>query len=202
MRKWLIWFTHPVHGQLLRDIQRETQGRNSEAGIDAEARKECCFLVHSPWLAQFAFFIHPRNIYPGYSSIHSGLGPSISIINRENSPQTCLQAGHRFSCGFFSFHMTLACSHSTNTNQHIHYLLCCIKRLRNSTMELFTMRLFMMQTQKHSVTGEELRCRFLTKDRLGLCSSCWQVIYFILDLNTLFIQCILCIILLADSHIC
>ena len=31
---------------------RNSQGRNLEAGADTEAMEECCLLVDSPWLAQ------------------------------------------------------------------------------------------------------------------------------------------------------
>lgn len=35
-------------------IQEESQGRNLDAGADAEARKWWCLLACFPWLAQFA----------------------------------------------------------------------------------------------------------------------------------------------------
>jgi hypothetical protein len=37
--------------------QELKQGRNLEAGADAEAMEGCCFLACSPWLAQPAFFL-------------------------------------------------------------------------------------------------------------------------------------------------
>jgi hypothetical protein len=35
--------------------QELTHSRNLEAGVDAEAMKECCLLACFPWLAQLAF---------------------------------------------------------------------------------------------------------------------------------------------------
>lgn len=37
-----------------------TQGRNLEAGAEAEAMEECCLLACSPWSAQPAFIQHPE----------------------------------------------------------------------------------------------------------------------------------------------
>ena len=55
-RKGLISLTGPwnIHGpkQLRQGL---TQGRNLEAGDDAEATEECCLLACSSWLAQPAF---------------------------------------------------------------------------------------------------------------------------------------------------
>ena len=43
-----------VHSRV-KSRQELTQGRNLEAGTDAEAMEGCCLLACSPWLAQPAF---------------------------------------------------------------------------------------------------------------------------------------------------
>jgi hypothetical protein len=60
-----------------------SQGRNLEAGTEAEAMKELCLLACSSKLAQLSFFYNPR---PMDDITHSELGPSPSIINEEKAP--------------------------------------------------------------------------------------------------------------------
>jgi len=49
------------------------QGRNLEAGADAEAMEECCLLAFSAY-----FLIEPRAMCPGMVP-HNGLSPPTSI---------------------------------------------------------------------------------------------------------------------------
>lgn len=57
--------------------------------MKAWATEEYCSLACSSLLAQSAF--HITHLLRD-ATAHSGLGPSTSIINQENVPQTCLQA--------------------------------------------------------------------------------------------------------------
>ena len=73
-------------------ITEESQGRNLEAGADAEAMEEHCLLACSSWLAQPVFLYHPGPPFEGWH--HPpwlGSPPPMSIINQENAPQACLK---------------------------------------------------------------------------------------------------------------
>lgn len=63
-------------------------GENLEAGTDAETMKEHCLLACSSLLSYILQDHLPRG-----GPTHSGLGLSTSIINQENVPQSCPQAG-------------------------------------------------------------------------------------------------------------
>jgi hypothetical protein len=52
--KGLFSFHIAVHHQRKSGLEL-TQGRNLEAGVDAEAMDECCLKACFPWLAQPAF---------------------------------------------------------------------------------------------------------------------------------------------------
>jgi hypothetical protein len=54
-RSGFIWLPLLHHGSSLKEIKTESQGRNLEAGADAEAMEGCSLLVCSSWLAQTAF---------------------------------------------------------------------------------------------------------------------------------------------------
>jgi hypothetical protein len=58
-RKGFIQLPHCYHHQR-KSGQKLTQGRNLEAGADAEAMKVCCLLDCFPWLAQPAFLQNPE----------------------------------------------------------------------------------------------------------------------------------------------
>lgn len=60
-------------------LQLSAQGRNLEIDTEAEAMEECCLLVCSFWLFQFALLYTPRPLDQGSAS-HSNL---TSIINKE-----------------------------------------------------------------------------------------------------------------------
>jgi len=62
--------------------QELKQGKNLEAGIEAEVIKECCLLACSLWFAQLSKINHT----------HSNLNPSASSTNQENAPQACPEA--------------------------------------------------------------------------------------------------------------
>lgn len=68
-----------------RSITKETQGRTIEAGSETEAMEDHCLLSCSLRLAQPAFLEHPG------PPDHSDLGSPTSIINQEDTPQTCSQ---------------------------------------------------------------------------------------------------------------
>jgi hypothetical protein len=51
-RKGFISLTVPSS----KAVRTVTQGRNQEAGADAEAMEGCCLLAFSAWLAQPAFY--------------------------------------------------------------------------------------------------------------------------------------------------
>ena len=54
--KEFIWLIRPHWSPLLMESGEELkQGRNLEAGTDAEAMEGCGFLACSPWLAQPVF---------------------------------------------------------------------------------------------------------------------------------------------------
>jgi hypothetical protein len=57
--------------------QELKQGRNLEAGTDAEAMEGWCSLACSPWIAQLAFLKNP-----GIGPSHNGLGPPPSITKK------------------------------------------------------------------------------------------------------------------------
>lgn len=66
------------------------QGRNYKARVDAEAREECCLLVHSLWFARLAVFffdllsyIHQNHQCQQSGTTHNGLGfPYHSLIKK------------------------------------------------------------------------------------------------------------------------
>jgi len=61
------------------EVRAGAQGKNLEAGTDAETREECCLLACSSWLAQPAFLCNPEP--PAQNgTAYSGLGPPPSII--------------------------------------------------------------------------------------------------------------------------
>jgi hypothetical protein len=59
--------------------QEFKQGRNLQAGADAEATEQCYLLAYSLWLAQPAFLQNPGP--PAWGGTHNGLGPHPSITN-------------------------------------------------------------------------------------------------------------------------
>ena len=72
---WFIQLTFPRCCSSPKEVrtgthtgQELTQGRDLEAGPDAEAMEGCCLLAYFPWLAQLAFLIEPRTISPGIAS--------------------------------------------------------------------------------------------------------------------------------------
>ena len=63
--------------------QELKQGRNLEAGADAEAMEECCLLVCSSWLVQPAFFIEATTTSPGMAPPTMGWAlPHQSLIKK------------------------------------------------------------------------------------------------------------------------
>lgn len=88
-RKKFIWLAHPNHSVIERRQSRNssTAGRNMDAGTEGEITGECCLQACSLRLAQPAFFYIPRP--PADGSIDK---PPTSIINEDNSLQTCLLA--------------------------------------------------------------------------------------------------------------
>lgn len=70
-------------------LQLSTQGRNLEIDTEAEAMEECCLLVSSLWLFQFALLYTPGPLDQGSTS-HSNLGPLTSILNKETVPTDLL----------------------------------------------------------------------------------------------------------------
>ena len=61
------------------EVRTGTQGKNLEAGTDAETTEKHRLLVPLPWLAQL----------PSLDRVTSlGLDPPTSIINQQNAPQT------------------------------------------------------------------------------------------------------------------
>ena len=67
------------------------EGRNLEAGTEAEIIAEHCLLDYILWFTQPAFLYNPEHL-PRNGTAHSGLCPPTSIINQENILQACLQA--------------------------------------------------------------------------------------------------------------
>jgi hypothetical protein len=69
------------HSPSLREARTGTQGRNLEAGADAEAMEGCCLLACSSWFSQSAFIQNPGPSAQGWphpqwaGSTHNGLGP-------------------------------------------------------------------------------------------------------------------------------
>lgn len=64
-----------------------------EGRTEAEATERYYLLAYSPWLAELIFLYNPE--LPDHllrdGTSHGGLGPSTSIINKENAPQAFLQ---------------------------------------------------------------------------------------------------------------
>jgi hypothetical protein len=59
-RKGVISLTFPYHSPSSKKSRQElNQGRNLEAGADAEDMEGCCLLAYSSWLAQSAFSWNP-----------------------------------------------------------------------------------------------------------------------------------------------
>jgi hypothetical protein len=54
-----LHFHAPVHHQR-KSEQELTQGRNLEAGVDAETMEECCLLAYFLWLTQIVYLYNPR----------------------------------------------------------------------------------------------------------------------------------------------
>jgi hypothetical protein len=69
-----------------------TQSMNLEAKTGAETIEECCLLGCSHGLLNLFFFPTTQAHMPRGGTTHSGLDPPTSIINQENSTQTCLRA--------------------------------------------------------------------------------------------------------------
>ena len=76
-RKGLIWLT----GYKLSsgEARARTQGRNLEAGTDAETMERHCLVAGSPSLAQAGFLHSP-------DTAHSGPSPSQPVSSQENGP--------------------------------------------------------------------------------------------------------------------
>ena len=66
-----------------RKIKVESQGRNLEAGTEAESVEECCSLDCSPWLAQPAFIYNPG---PSAQGWHYPQWDGSFYTNQENVP--------------------------------------------------------------------------------------------------------------------
>lgn len=98
-----IWGVHHF-------IIEESQGRNLEAGSDAEAMEEYCLQACSSWLAQPSSY-RTKDHQPRDGTTHRGLGPPIFIINKKMC--THLRRGQSdrgcFSVEAPSSQMTLAC---------------------------------------------------------------------------------------------
>lgn len=90
----------------------------AKAETEAVVLEECCSLACSSWLNQSAFIVQPRTPVQ-FFTIHNGLDPPLPIVNKENTPQTCLKAnliGSIFSTEFFSSLMMLDYDTTTKTD--------------------------------------------------------------------------------------
>jgi hypothetical protein len=81
-------------------IMKGNQGRNLEAGTNAEAIKEYCLLAWSPWLAQPAFVYHPGPPYPGWhdmgrSMVLRGWIPPHQSKKKPNNNKKANRRGYR-----------------------------------------------------------------------------------------------------------
>lgn len=67
------------------------QGQDLQIEPEAVTMEKWCLMSHSPgsWLSTFP--ILPESSTWG-GATHNGMGPPTSIINQENSPQTCFQS--------------------------------------------------------------------------------------------------------------
>lgn len=68
------------------ECQSRSQGRNLEAGTEAGAMAEHCFLAYSPWLARPAFLNSPGPP----TVIWVLLGPPVSTLSQSDVPKTSL----------------------------------------------------------------------------------------------------------------
>ena len=59
--------------------QELKQGRNLEAGADAEATEECCLLACSYLLSLLSY--STQGHYPSSGTTHNGFGPPSSTVN-------------------------------------------------------------------------------------------------------------------------
>jgi hypothetical protein len=66
-----------------RGVRSGTQGRNLDAGTEAETIEGHCLLTCSPWLLH-CFLIQSRPTCLGDCTAHDGLGISTSVGNQEN----------------------------------------------------------------------------------------------------------------------
>lgn len=62
-----------------REVKTGTQGRNLEAGSDAESMEECCPLDCSPWLTQPASYTIQDHLSKG-GTTHNMLGPPTVLL--------------------------------------------------------------------------------------------------------------------------
>lgn len=60
-----------------------TQDRILEEGTEMETMEECCLLVCSPWFV-LPVFVYNLQLPTQGGTIHSDLGPPISVIDQEN----------------------------------------------------------------------------------------------------------------------
>lgn len=67
----------------LHSITEGSQGRNLDAGTEAETIEGHCLLTCSPWLLH-CFLIQSRPTCLGDCTAHDGLGISTSVGNQEN----------------------------------------------------------------------------------------------------------------------
>lgn len=87
-----------------------------EAGTEAEAVQECVLWDCFSWLAQLPCIAqaHP----PGGGTTYSVPGPTTSISNQENAPQTCPKANLVETIPQLSFSLLKCITLTIKTNQH------------------------------------------------------------------------------------
>lgn len=77
--------TLPGRSPSLREARAGTQGRNVEAGTEADTTKEHRLLAHSSWLSLLLVYITEDHL-PRRGIAHSELGPPTSVTNPEKFP--------------------------------------------------------------------------------------------------------------------
>lgn len=79
---------------IIEGSQEPKQGRNLEAGTEAEAMKEGMLLIGFISMAFSTYFLNStQNHQPLGGSTHCRLGPATSTMSQENTPSACPQAG-------------------------------------------------------------------------------------------------------------
>lgn len=111
-RKGFIWLIPPYHCPSLR-----SQGRDPEAGTEANAMEKRCLLACSPWLTQPALLYSPDHLLRDGTTHRAPCLPTASLIKWHRFLLIGQSYEGIFSVEVCTSHMTLACVKLTKTTK-------------------------------------------------------------------------------------